>query len=190
MHVRLDLLGKILIDKSNLIHVLTQTGLLAAGYIPSKLTYRAMLEGLELRSDISRRRTNPNNKLLSQQPDDTFQFLLFVLDSIESRKLTVDSAFYSAILVLGAQNGGLLKRVAYLISDSRRKHKEMTIADGEETSTGAHLVKWEELFMNYSMYKAELNSKIELPLVRVSTQEFGRVLAAEQAVSYQAVRKR
>ena len=151
-----------------------------------------MLEGLNLRSDIATSRNKSSSKASSQAPNATFQFLLFVLDSLENRKLTIDSSFYAATLILGAQNGALDKRIAYLMSQARRngKEKEITLADHDATEVVQVNVKWEDLLLNYSIYREELGSKIQLPLIRVSSTDFGRVLAAEQAVTYQALGKR
>ncbi|KAL7488499.1 hypothetical protein ACHAW6_014093 [Cyclotella cf. meneghiniana] len=168
------------------------TGLLSAGYIPSKTTYRSMLEGLNLRPDIATSRNRSNSKGSSQVPNATFQFLLFVLDSLENRKLTIDSSFYAATLILGAQNGALDKRIAYLMSQARRngREKEISLPDHEATELVQTHIKWEDLLLNYSTYKEELGSKLQLPFIRVSSNDFGRVLAAEQAVTYQASGRR
>ena len=151
-----------------------------------------MIEGLNLRSDTSTSRNKSNSKASSQVPNATFQFLLFVLDSLENRKLTIDSSFYAATLILGAQNGALDKRIAYLMSQARRngREKEITLADHEATEVVPMNVKWEDLLLNYSIYREELGSKIKLPSIRASSTDFGRVLAAEQAVTYQALGKR
>merc|ERR1711966_301761 len=78
-----------------------------------------MTDGLSLPSDTSFN-SAAMRKLASSTPsDEKFQFLLFVLDSLERRKLAVDPAFYSSILAVGAQGGGLQKRVASLFARSR-----------------------------------------------------------------------
>jgi hypothetical protein len=141
-----------------------------------------MIEALNLRTDIT---TRPKSSTTPQPTTETFQFLLFVFDILESRKLTVDSSFYSATLILGAQDRGLHKRIAYYMSEERRRHKELTISNAQTNDDTRADMKWEELLLNYSAYKEEHESDIMLPLVRVSTNDFGRVLAAEQAVQYQ-----
>lgn len=151
-----------------------------------------MLEGLNLRSDITTSRNKSNSKASSQMLNATFQFLLFVLDSLENRKLTIDSSFYAATLILGAQNGALDKRIAYLMSQARRngREKDISLPDHDATELVQTHIKWEDLLLNYSTYKEELGSKLQLPFIRVSSNDFGRVLAAEQAVTYQASGRR
>jgi len=164
------------------------SGLLRAGYIPSKLTMRAMMEGLNLESDMRLTSAAVRKMSDSQPPDGKFQFLLFVLDSLEGRKLTVDSMLYSSILILGAQTGGLQKRIASLLSRSRKSgnDKEITSSEAEspEKLSVQHVTSWEDLLENYSSYKEELGSSTVFPLIRVSPTHFRRVLAAEQAVAY------
>lgn len=144
-----------------------------------------MIQALNLRTDLTMRRKKSNGNATSSS-NDKFQFLLFVFDALENRKLTVDSSFYSAVLILGAQDGGLNKRIAYYISEGRRSHKEMNISSEQEMVTNGSAMKWEELLLNYSDFKDEKGADVELlPLVRVSKNDLGRVLAAEQAVSYQ-----
>jgi hypothetical protein len=152
--------------------------LLSAGYIPSKITYRTMMQALDLRTDTAMRRKKSNSSTPTQSPTETFQFLLFVFDSLENRKLTVDSFFYSATLILGAQEGGLHKRIAYYLSQGRRRQKETA-----DSGNGQADMSWEELILNYSDFKerGDREEEVKLPLIRVSSNDFGLVLAAEQA---------
>lgn len=151
------------------------------------MTYRNMIEALDLRTDLTMRRKNThnNNSPSKTLTAETFQFLLFVLDTVENRKLTVDSSFYSATLILGAQEGGLHKRIAYYLSEGRKRHKEMYLSSGNASETAPSDMLWEELLLNYSTFKDKDDADTNFPLIRVSSKEFGRVLAAEQAVSYQ-----
>ena len=161
-----------------------QNGLLGAGYIPSKITYRTIIQALELRTELTMRRKKSVNNKASKDLTETFQFLLFVLDTLENRKLTVDSSFYSAVLILGAQNRGLHKRIAYYMSEGRRRHKEMSLKDEKVTNATTSIIKWEQLLLDYSSFKEKNGSVDTLPLIRVSSKDFGSVLAAEQAVQY------
>mmetsp|Transcript_22966 Transcript_22966/g.49697 ORF Transcript_22966/g.49697 Transcript_22966/m.49697 type:complete len:1104 (+) Transcript_22966:265-3576(+) len=164
------------------------SGLLRAGYIPSKLTFRAMIEGMSLQTDMAysseamRKRTDP------QPSDGKFEFLLFVLDSLEGRKLTVDSAFYTSILILGAQTGGLQKRISSLLTQSRKSGNQMEITlsepESSEDESSRHITSWEDLLENYASYKEEAASSDIFPTIRVSSKDLGRVLAAEQTVAY------
>lgn len=162
-----------------------------AGYIPSKFTFGVITDGLNLQSDLSYS-SSSLKKTDSQPSDGNFEFLLFVLDSLESRKLTIDSAFYSAILLFGSQTGGLHKRIASLLTRSRKSgmantQKQITLSDEDCTEEICTTVLgWEDLLQNYAEYKKEDISSIIFPTVRVSSKGFGRVLAAEQAVNYRA----
>ena len=155
-----------------------------AGYIPSKFTFGVIIDGLNLQSDISYS-SSSLKKTNSQPSDGNFEFLLFVLDSLENRKLTIDSAFYSAILVLGSKAGGLQKRIASLLTRSRKSgmantQKEIALSDEdciEETCT--RVLGWEDLLQNYAEYKKDDISSIIFPTVRVSSKVIVRVLAAE-----------
>jgi len=175
-------------------YVLTsQTGLLRAGYIPSKLTFRAMIDGMNLQTDMpytSAAMRKSTQSQLSAGPG-KFEFLMFVLDSLEGRKLTVDPAFYSSILVSAALSGGLKQRIASLIARSRKSgdtQKEIRVEDTEAKSNeicSPEITSWEELFKDYERYKDELCQDTTFPQTRVkTTKEFGRILAAESAVIY------
>mmetsp|Transcript_39912 Transcript_39912/g.96065 ORF Transcript_39912/g.96065 Transcript_39912/m.96065 type:complete len:1105 (+) Transcript_39912:280-3594(+) len=164
------------------------TGLLRAGYIPSKATFIAMIEGLDLQTDMPLTSAAMRKRADSQPSDEKFEFLLFVLDSLEGRKLTADSAFYSSILVMAAQAGGLQKAIASLLARSRKSgdHKEIKISEmaSPEDLPSHQIASWEDLFKNYSTHKENMGPSTNFPSVRVSTKDFGRVLAAERAVVY------
>lgn len=151
------------------------------------------MDGLSLSPDIPFASSATRKISKSQPSDGKFEFLLFVLDSLEGRKLTVDSAFYSSILVLGAMTGGLHKRIASLLSRSRKSDKQKEIKVCEDESSDklclTPITSWEDLLENYSAYKEEYGSSTPVfPPVRVSSRDFGRVLAAEQALSYRGGR--
>lgn len=105
-----------------------------------------------------------------------------MFDILEQRKLTIDSSFYSATLLRGAEDGALHKRIAYYMSEGRKRHKELTLLNEKAPDLIADM-KWEELLLKYSAFK-EQGENTKLPLIRVSSNDFGRVLAAEQTVSY------
>mmetsp|Transcript_12726 Transcript_12726/g.25465 ORF Transcript_12726/g.25465 Transcript_12726/m.25465 type:complete len:1100 (-) Transcript_12726:51-3350(-) len=164
------------------------TSLLQAGYIPSKFTFQAMSEGLNLHRDMPRTAALLKARQRSLPSEGTFDFLLFVLDSLEARKLTVNSEFYSSILVLGAELGGLEMRISSILTRSRKNsnQKEVKISlDPTDVVAESRLILWEELYKNYSTLKEDLSNGAQLPSVRVpASKQFGRVLAAENAVSY------
>lgn len=163
------------------------TSLLQAGYIPSKFTFQAMAEGLNLHRDIPRTAALVKARQQSLPLEGTFEFLLFVLDSLEARKLTVNSEFYSSILVLGAELGGLEMRIASIMTRSRKNssQKEVKLSSEPTEAAESRLISWEELYKNYSQLKEDLGDGIHHPSIRVSaSKQFGRVLAAENAVTY------
>ena len=168
-----------------------KSGLLRAGYIPSKLTFNAIIEALNLKSDMPLTSAAMRRSIDSQLSDQTFRFLLFVLDSLEGRKLAVDPAFYSAILVSAALAGGLQKRVASLLTQARKNGNQKAINLPETQSleeSASSPVRWEDLFQDYSSYKEEMGKSQLFPSIRVTTKDLGRVLAAEQAVAYRGGR--
>lgn len=168
-----------------------QTGLLRAGYIPSKQTFGAIMESLNLQSDLPFTSAAMKKSIKSQGTDGTFQFLLFVLDSMEARKLSVDSTFYSSILIWAARAGGLHKRIASLLAQSRKNGSQQgkTLSDSQSPEVSASgQVSWEHLFGNYSIYKENLDSLMIFSTIRISNNDLGRVLAAEQAVAYRGGR--
>jgi len=176
------------------------SGLLRAGYIPSKQTYRVMIDSMNLQTDMPFTSAAMRKSTQSQLSDGPgkFEFLLFVLDSLGGRKLTVDSAFYSSILVSGAMGGGLKQRIASHIARSRNSgtQKEISVsleADlSEDKVCVPEITSWEDLFKNYDTYKDDICAETVYPQTRVPTSkgQFGRVLAAENAVTYNGNRQR
>lgn len=160
--------------------------LLRAGYIPSKDTFRAMSKGLNLKPDMPRSSTLLVDLERSSRPDGKFEFLLFILDSLEARRLTVDADFYSSILVLGAEKGGLEKRIASILTSCRKNisQKEIPLPEPDKLSS-PRLITWVELYKNYSALKEEGSGvlEVQLPSINVSaSKQFGRVLASENFV--------
>ena len=115
------------------------------------------------------------------------------MDSLDSRKLNIDPAFYSALLFSGARIGGLHRRIASLLSHSRNTRSDSdtmssTLSESDDVTKDCapfRLSSWEELYTDYENLKSQLDKEIKLPSVRVSTKKgYGRILAAEQAVVY------
>ena len=123
-----------------------------------------------------------------EQSDRTFRFLLFVLDAMEKRKLVVDSSFYASILAWAARSGGLYKRIASLLTLTRKNshQQEKTLSETvlAEDLASSVSVLWEDLFENYSSYKESLDARnMTLSPIRIATNDLLRVLTAEQTVA-------
>jgi len=171
----------------------TLTGLLGAGYIPSKATFATIVEALRLSSDLTKfSKSTSANDTVQPHSAEAFEFCLFLVDSLDSRKLNIDPAFYSALLFSGARLGGLHRRIASLLSHSRNSSRSdrgtmSTLCESDVAKDCApiRLASWEELYTDYGILKSQLGQEIELPSIRVSTKKgYGRILAAEQAVAY------
>ena len=98
------------------------------------ITFRAIIDDICIVSD--RPFTSAAMKRMSESTplDGKFEFLLFVLDSLEGRRLFVDSSFYLLILVLGTQAGGLNKQIVSLLTQSRKTSNQKEISVYEEDS--------------------------------------------------------
>jgi len=177
------------------------TELLQSGLIPSKVTFMGILIGLGLSPQmeggrgkvrISKALKIANAKLEMSEAKKRHNFLLFVLDSMDARKLPVPGSFYSTILFEGNRIGGLRKKLSGLLAKARARTQSNV--DGKKISTdsvecvfGESLCRgWEDLVVNYDDYKDKLNDMVTLPtvMVRVSPKELRQVLAAERAVTY------
>lgn len=158
------------------------------GFIPPKSLLHAIIDTLELL---------PNKKkmLLKEEDTDKFDFLLYVLDGLRRRKLSCDSKFYAAVLTCGARIGGLRKKIASLLVESRTVHSGLDGKEGvllTEKEADVRIVEgWEDLVRNYDAYKTEFGTLLPLPklLIQMDSRDVRLVLAAETAVSY-AVRRR
>jgi len=159
---------------------LTMEELLESNYIPSKYTLKAMLRGLDLLPKAKNRRGFENVKVDDPVTTDNFDFLVFVLDSMERRKLTCDSSFYSATLLEGARVGGSRKRLASLMVKSREYTSKN---DGKKTRKG---LMWNELLARDIDFRIEDPGSVNVPAlrVRVGDRETRQVYFAEQSVFF------
>lgn len=151
------------------------------------MTFQTIIKALKL---------GPEKKKVVQEPlaDEAFDFLLFVLDSLQKRNLPCDGSFYASILFCGARLGGLRKKVASLLTEARATSDgrtwKMTVDGDGRSGESRHIAGWEDLIQNYDAYKGEIGNEMKLPplAVRVGNRNIRGVLSAERAVTYNSVR--
>jgi len=119
----------------------SQTLMLQNGYIPSKSTYKTILEGLSIKLPYGSYRRNNKTEIedpasvsmlrqklpIPRQQNEIqgkkhayFEFLLFVLDSVTNRNIAIDAMFYSSVVLEGKRLGGLPRKFASLLVDARK----------------------------------------------------------------------
>lgn len=172
---------------------------LDSGYIPSKKALRGITAALNLlpKKGIPRSRVNDNNRV---EAEEAFDFLLFVLDGLAGRNLSVPASFYSTVLFEGGRIGGLRKKVASLVSMSRYTSME----GGEKIEVGGEAVLcddgeanvscigWVDIVREYDAVKDRLGLEIAVPTMKLTSteREIRTMLQAEQSVSYVSSRRR
>ena len=125
-------------------------------------------------------------------PDESFDFLLHVLDLLRARNLPCDGSFYCTVLHSGARIGGLRRKLASFLAESRAVTVDANIGNlvgavvEREEAKGQIVVGWADLVQNYDSYKNRLGHDVELPplAVRITSEQVGQVLSAEQRVTY------
>ena len=172
---------------------------LDSGYIPSKKALRGITAALNLlpKKGIPRSRVNDNNRV---EAEEAFDFVLFVLDGLAGRNLSVPASFYSTVLFEGGRIGGLRKKVASLVSMSRYTSME----GGEKIEVGGEAVLcddgeanvscigWVDIVREYDAVKDRLGLEIAVPTMKLTSteREIRTMLQAEQSVSYVSSRRR
>lgn len=153
------------------------TELLQSGYIPSKDTYKGILQGLGVQ------RTRGNNEE-ERQPHytslfiDKYEFLLFIIDSLRQRNLPCDAWIYLEVLLQGARVGGKSKIISSFLSKTR------TDSPPKKSSNSW---SWEVLMkMQPSQIRIlQEDQSLSLPplFVPLSDRSLRQVLNAENAVT-------
>lgn len=161
------------------------TELTDSGYIPSKQTFRIIPEALSLvpKKGQQREKVNDDNR---EESETAFDFMLFVMDLMDRRKLPVAGSFYASVLFEGSRAGGLRRDVASLIAESKLGAEGGTLidlSDVVECADEDSCLGWQDVLENYAEYEGK---GIALPTVRVQTdsKSIRSVLAAEQRVSF------
>lgn len=173
-----------------------QADLLKSGFIPSKAFLQTIVHTLDLIPP--KRKEGIREEALKEIPQESFDFLLYVIDSLRARNLPCDGSFYSTVLFTGARIGGLRRKLASLLAESRAATVDSNIGDlagvivESEEAKGKTVVGWADLVKNYDSYKERLGDDVELPplAVRIASKEVRQVLAAEQRVTYGKQRRR
>jgi pentatricopeptide repeat protein len=154
------------------------TDLLLKGYIPSKEITDTIVNSFGIfRSSVVEATTEDKTR---------FAFLLFAMDSLERRNLVVDGTLYAAALTLGRQIGGVERRVANLLLQSKTESEVQNVILGEAQSK-ASMTTWEEILEQHQeRIRAKQSLDVGLPTlrIRVSSRNARQVFRAEQAVAF------
>eukprot|EP00977_Amphora_coffeiformis_P015428 scaffold4510_cov183-Amphora_coffeaeformis.AAC.113 len=167
--------------------------LLKRGFIPNKAMLNAILNTLNVQNPRQMAMLAPSDGTVA-----TFDFLLFVLDSLTERNLPIESQLYASILSLGNFLGGRAKRVVgditqsrassqsagtQLVSTGRVKDQNEVIENGLASWPG-----WRSIYENKECDASKLTApQIQ---VRVLPREVGFVLKAETTAAIGKSRKR
>lgn len=110
---------------------------------------------------------------------------------MEKRKLYLTGQFYSCIISQGARLGGLNKKIASLLKESRDDSSHLKVQIDEEDAINETCSSWIHLLENYSDYRDKLDRTV-LPSIRVriNQKEIRQVLTAERSISYNGIRRR
>lgn len=123
-----------------------------------------------------------------------FNFLLFVLDSLERRKLPCDGNFYANILFESARLGALPKKIGSLLVKSKKKTIELQMeqkslsslfsSDQMRSSHDDIIPTWTTMYEHWDSKKyREVDPELPVFRVRIGSKDIRQILAAEQAVS-------
>lgn len=159
------------------------TELLAKSYVPSKSTLRALVGAMGL-SGLS---SKAQETLETEEHDpEQFSYVLFLIDSIQRRKLAVDAYLYAAAIVGGTQLGERYKEIAILLVKSRTEFRKSAVPFDDSQIPEPMLASgWEELLSTkIDSLKASSSNPLVLPPlnVPVAKRDFPTVLFAEKFV--------
>ena len=178
--------------------------LLRKGYIPKKILLQSLVFLMGLEPPVGKR-SSPvvtlQNRLSNEEVDVRFDFLLFLLDSLQGRKLDVDGRLYAAFLVLSATKGGSARKLAAALVEARARSLEnvgslVTTEQPITTTTTKEESKmtWRELWHeieNEPSNKRSLSALQMPPLaVQIASNDVRRVFRAEQVVDTSPKKKK
>jgi hypothetical protein len=157
--------------------------LLRNGYIPGKEIYHTLFVAFGLSGPDKKQ--NEVKRTGIDVPK--FQFLLFVVDSLQRRQLPVTGDVFASVLALGKDLGGLPRRIAALMTGKKSSKAEKELLGANWDQQPIRLANlWEELFLKYDSYQKEDLIIENLPplVVYVEPRNVRRVLQAELEVSF------
>jgi len=183
------------------------TELLGAGYIPSKLMFKSILQAMDIPHSKGNKGELSSPESVAQKIENNlnnFKFLLFTLDSLESRKLPCDGIFYANILFECARLGALPRKIGSLLVKSKKRTTEFLIERQEQKSltsllNGEHneidnnsivtVPTWISLYENWDSKKyREIDPELPMYRVRIGSKDIRQILSAEQTVSVRGSR--
>lgn len=163
--------------------------LLRKGYIPNKVIYTSLLDVFEL-TTIGKRKmqtTFKKNGFVERNRSvdiQRFEFLLFVVDSLQRRFLPVEGYLFDAILWLGNELRGIPQRVVQSMKDVRnininvsnnevfdnsRSEPEARESESKQTGSIPNMFhSWEEVFKSFTTSRPKDDLSLNLfPPLRV-----------------------
>jgi pentatricopeptide repeat protein len=158
------------------------TDFLRMGFIPSNQMLETIVDSLGLSPP------QKNSAYAKKVPEEHFDYVLFVLDSLRARNLACDGNFYASILFCASRLGGLRRKIGSLMATARQSTMTNTNTLISETKGSeeihSHRVGWMYLLHHYDECKE--GGEVKLPSLRVNVakSQVRRVLAADQSVSY------
>ena len=162
------------------------TTLIGQGNIPSKAIFLSSYEAMKI---FPKKQKGLGTPIMDVGEDATekFKFLLFLLDSVASRKLPCEGHLYSAILTYGYRIGGLPKKMASLLVSAKTELPtgEKLIDDEDCERDSCLFMAWEDLFLEYDDLKERIATD-GLPrlVVRSGGRDIPLMLKAEMNLSY------
>ena len=159
--------------------------ILSVGNIPSKVLLQTVVQSLDL---VPPKKSNL--PFAKEIPEERFDFLLFVIDSLTKRNVAIDPTFYIATVRAGARMDSLRRKLVSLMVEARALMEENDckfLKDRVAVCTApTEPLTWETLLYKYDDVKAQISDgEIQLPFLVVQLgKQMRQVLLAEQAVTY------
>jgi pentatricopeptide repeat protein len=159
------------------------TELLDKSYIPSKDMLRQVIKALGL---VEKEHVVMEYNV--QRNPQQFEFLLFLIDSMQKRKLSVDAYLYAATITCGNQLGDRYKDIASLLVKAKAGHDEIggTVVSLDNGTGNDHLaVPWEEVLVKDELVRKLNLSPALIPTLRVfvSSRDTKVVFFAEKFIN-------
>lgn len=177
--------------------------LMRKGNIPSKALFQRIFESMSLTlkeglvANVSYSETGFVRPQPSEQDEEKFRFLLFLVDSLLERNLPCEALLYVTTLQFGNHLGGMARKTATLLVSANAAsgvyaNYEMKLIDERSPCEEECLITgWEDLFESYDELRNQIEGPLLLPKlqVRIASRELSRVLNAEKTISYRKKRE-